>query len=126
MAGKYNDPTCEEIVKTIIEIISKNTPNEAVMSEVNLLSTIHNFQRHNNETPRNYVHRFNGAIADYVNQTTELKQFANIQFAILILRKAKLTSITINTVTFQLSTNAATNDRDEKASEVNLSQLEID
>lgn len=97
------------------------------MREVDLLSAIQTCQRHNKVIPRDYVLSFtNGVIEEYVKQTTELNQFSNRKFAILILRNASLTTNTMRTVTFQLRTNAVYTERDDWTDEVNLIQLELD
>lgn len=48
MHGDKEDPTREILVGTILEVISKDTPNETVMREVDLLSAIQNCQRKDN------------------------------------------------------------------------------
>lgn len=73
--------------------------------EVELLSNIQLCQRNSNETVPVYVNRFRSTMAIYVNQTAELSNFEDRQFAIILLQNAKLSSNNMNAVTFQLSAN---------------------
>lgn len=106
MEGKAEDETRVKLVDAIIDTIAKDTLNEAVVREVEFLSNIQLFQRGNTETVPTFVNRYKNAIARYVNQTSQLSEFENRQFAIIMLRNTNLSSNTMNTVTFQLTTNA--------------------
>lgn len=125
MDGDESDPTRVNLVTAILDIVAKDTPNEAVMREVDLLSAIQKCQRSNTESAPDYVSRFSGAVAEYVNQTNELNQFANRQFSILMLRNARLTPNTMNAVTFQLGTTANSKEHESKTTEIILNQGEI-
>lgn len=107
MDGAESDATRSKLIESIIDTIAKDTPNESVMREVDFLSAIQSCIRNEGESVPKFVNRFKGTVARYVNQTAELNAFANRQFAILILRNAKLSPGTMNSVTFQLTTNAS-------------------
>lgn len=126
MDGETEDKNRSKLMESIIETIAKDTPNEAVMREVELLSNIQLCQRNNTETVPEFVGRYKGAVARYVNQTAELTEFANRQFAIIMLRNAKLASNTMNTVTFQITTKASSVENTHKEIEISLSEEEAD
>lgn len=106
MDGDADDTTRTNLMESIVDTIAKDTPNEAVIREVGSLPDIQMCQRNGNETVPTFVGRHKGAIARYVNQTAELTEFTDRQFAIIMMRNAKLTSHTMNALTFQLTTNS--------------------
>lgn len=70
------------------------------------------------------VNRFKGNVAKYVNQTSELNDSTNRQFSILSLRNARLSSNTMNTVRFQLTTLATAKLKIMPNTEISLSKTE--
>lgn len=59
-----------------------------------------------------------------MNQTEELSKFANRQFAIIMLRNAKISANTVNTVTFQLATNKNNQTVNPRSTELSLKNEE--
>lgn len=90
MGGEGDDKTREKLIENIVDTISQDTPNKAVILEVELLSAIQICQRSGVETVPVYVNRYNRTVARYVNQTAELSEFAERQFSIIMLRNARL------------------------------------
>lgn len=125
MDGEKDDENRSKMVEVIIDTIARDTPNEAVVREVDLLSNIQQCQRSGTETVPDFVCRYRSAIAKYVNQTAELNGFADRQFAIIMLRKAKISSNTMNTVVFQLTTNAGQDERMCGSIEIQLQDEEV-
>lgn len=53
-----------------------------------------------------FTNRYKSKVAKYVNQTAELNNFAKRQFTLLLLRNTRLSSSTMNVVTFRMSTKS--------------------
>ena len=77
-------------------------------------------QRTKVETVQTSVNRHKGAVERYVNQTAELSYLADRQFAIIMIRNARLTSHTMNAITFQLTTNSNSNKQTESNVDISL------
>lgn len=122
--GDASDSIGKALIETIIGIIAKDTPNEAVIREVQFLSDIQTCERGNSIPVPTFVNRYKGSIARYVNQTAEFNEFANRQFAIIMMRNAKLSSHTINAITFQLTTNANSDKQARANVEITLTENE--
>lgn len=71
-----------------------------------------------------YVNRFNGTVARYVNEIGKLRLHASKQFAITMLRNENLTSDTMNTVTFQLTTQLSLKDSTAARADVDRTSIE--
>lgn len=82
-------------MEATIDIISKDTPTEAFMREVQQLLNIQNCQRKGYKTVLAYANGFKVTVAKYVIQTEDLNDFENREFAIIILRNASLSSETL-------------------------------
>ena len=104
LKGSKNDPTREALVEQIINIIAKDSTTELMRMEVELLNNIQTCVRRTGESPHMFANRYTGTVARYVNQTSELTELTSRQFAVTMLRNAKLTPDTLNSLMFQLTT----------------------
>lgn len=84
--------------------MAEDTHTERVRREVELFNQIHECKRGGKENKPEYDTMFNGTVASYVNQIGMLRVQDNLQFAIMMLRKANQSSERMNAVTFQLMT----------------------
>lgn len=69
MGGNAEDKNRNKLLESILETIAKDTPKEAVMSEVELLSTIQLFPRSDTEKVPEFVGWYEGAIARRMRHT---------------------------------------------------------
>lgn len=104
MDGEDGDAARAKLVEKIIGNNSEDIPNEAVMRKVDQLTSVWAFQRSGKETVPLFLRIFKGKVAKYVNKTTEITTFENRQFALLMLRKAKMSPKILNGVNLQLIT----------------------
>ena len=109
--GTADDLSRELLVESIIDVIAKQSTTELVRMEVDLLSDIQKCIRKQGESPHNCANRFAGTVARYVNQTTKLTELSSRQFAVTMLRNAKLTPDTLNGLIFQLTYKIDVNSR---------------
>lgn len=105
--GHENDPNRTKLVEEVLSVIAKETPTDKLRKEVDLLDTIHKCSRANGQTPSEYVVAFNGALARYVNETGAVDEKTSRQFSTLMIKNACLPADTLNSLMFQLSTQAA-------------------
>lgn len=100
MGGDEYDENSSSVIGVIIEAFAKETPNEAVFSELYLFSAITFFQMSGGETVPAFVNRFKNSVPKYVNNTAELKDFADLELAILMRCNEQMSSNTMNAVKF--------------------------
>lgn len=94
------------MISNILNIIAKDTPEDMVKREVDALTKIHSCERKPAETPSQYASRFCGAVARYHNESGNIGHVMDRQFAILMLRNAKLSQDTFNSIVLRLNTVA--------------------
>ena len=89
-------------METIISVIAKDSPTEKVRQELDMLTDVHTCIRKGDEQPADFVSRFKGAVARYVNHTAGIDESTSRQFAVMLIRNAQLTADNANTVSLQL------------------------
>lgn len=124
--GSEDDEDRTNLVESIINIIAKESPTDKLRQEVELLTAIHNCERESKESPAEYVVRFNSALARYANQSGSIDQRASRQFATLMIKNAKLSPDTLNSVMFQLSTQSSIDNISNKCTTVSISSKNME
>lgn len=102
LSGDQEDKDRSKLIESIISIIAKDSPTEKVRQELELLTGVHTCVRKSDEQPADYVNRFKGAVARYVNHTAGIDESTSRKFAVMLIRNAQLTSDTANAVSVQL------------------------
>lgn len=102
LSGSDTDPDRSKLIEDIISVIAKDSATEKVRQELALLTAIHGCTRNEEEQPSDFVNRFKGAVAMYVNHTGRMDDATNRQFCIMLIRNAQLPADTGNSVTLQL------------------------
>lgn len=69
MDGGPNDKTRTSLIEAIIDSVAKDTPNEAVTREFNILSDTKLFQKGGTETVHEFMNRYKSAVEKDVNET---------------------------------------------------------
>lgn len=110
LAGKEDDECRTKLVEGIIGVVAQDTPAESVRREVDILTVIQTCVRGDMETPERFSSRLNRAVARYAIQCGEMDQTTDRQFAVLMIRNAKLSNDTMNSLTFKLTAMAAESD----------------
>lgn len=94
------------MIENILYIITKDTPEDIIKREVGALTRTHFCERTITETPVQWVLKFCEAIAKYQNESGHVSQVMDQQFAINMLRNAKVSQDTFNNFFSRLSTVA--------------------
>lgn len=102
LAGEEDDPIRENIVNGIINVIARDSPAEKINRELGLLTDVHTCVRGAGEEAAVYANRFNGAVARYVNHTNSMDGNTSHQFAAMLIRNARLSLDTTNSVSLQI------------------------
>lgn len=100
-----NDPSGIILVENILEVIAIDSASWSVKREVDLLTNIYTSTRQEFEPADDFVVKFTSAVTSYANQTLPLNGPTNRQLAILMLRNAKLSPDTMNSIIFWFADN---------------------
>lgn len=91
------------LVGKITEIIFGENPSERAKKKLDFLSKVRDCQGLVEESSGDYIARFNGAIARYINETKSIGQVMDYLLAALASRDAKLAPGTVISLIFMLS-----------------------
>lgn len=69
-----DDENKSDVVEAILKILAMDGPTEKIRRQVDLLTNIQSCTRRTGETTTHYAARFNGAVAQYANDTGTIKQ----------------------------------------------------
>lgn len=97
------DPNRTHLVQTIIDLISKESINDKVARQVQLLADIQNCKRRTGEPPSDFSERFMSAVARYCVYTGALNESESRQFAVMMIKNAMLSPETQANFIIQLT-----------------------
>ena len=98
LCGGHDDPTSEKVINGSLQVIARDTTAERVNRELQLLSEVHDCVRIDGEAACDFATRFNGSVARYVNHTNILDGNTSRQFAAMLIRNARFSADTTNSV----------------------------
>lgn len=122
LAGEHCDDDRSRLIESIISVIARDSPTEKVRQELDLLTDVHNCVRERNEQRKDFVNRFQGAVARYFNYTASISDSTSRQFAVILSRNSHLTADTANAVNLQLAMLSQSRDKDEQFARIEMSK----